>query len=259
MTVFVPHACRESGSHPILLFPASYLVHHSNGIGELSLRLDGIFHVESTIHKGLPKLPQYVFPRVFGSLTQLGIWSPSPCLLVEQSSRNRSAPQCRIVKLFIVDGPEDGLSPNIPRASASGSTRIAEYSRHVVVMPCCSSKIAGRVTKNCPTLTDFENSASRYHCPQPLNPTDIFLKIEYYPFLDARLNNSTVSCLVSFVTRSRGMLRSVCGETLSPSLVLKIPSQNCCADTELIDCVSVSRIFSSITFEKRLSTFRKST
>ena len=81
--VLHPHACCEFGSHPIFLFPTSDLIHHSNNTGELGLRLDGTFQVESLIHKRLPKLPQYIFPRVSGSFTSFGIWPTSPCPLVE--------------------------------------------------------------------------------------------------------------------------------------------------------------------------------
>ena len=75
-----PHKCYESGAHPIFLFPTSYFIHHSTGTGELGLRSGGIFQVESIVRKGLPELPQDVFPCVFGSSALFGIWPNSPCL-----------------------------------------------------------------------------------------------------------------------------------------------------------------------------------
>ena len=44
-------------------------------------------------------------------------------------------------------GPKMVFSPTTPFASAVGSSRMAEYPRHVVVIPC------GRVTKKCPEVS----------------------------------------------------------------------------------------------------------
>ena len=110
------------------------------------------------------------------------------------------------------------LSPNTPLASAARSSRMAEYLRNVVVIPCCSSKTAGRFTKNCFTSTDFENPASRETSRRLLNSTEVFWFIECGPFLDTLPNKSLVSCLVA-LTKSCEMLRPAFGETFSPSLL----------------------------------------
>ena len=83
---FYPHACCESGSHPIFFFPSSYLVHHGDGIGQLGLRLDGILQIKLVFHERLPKLPQDTFPCELGSCTFFGIWPPSSSLFVKLDS-----------------------------------------------------------------------------------------------------------------------------------------------------------------------------
>ena len=52
---------------------------------------------------------------------------------------------------------------------------------HVVVIPCPSSTIAGRITKNCHNSTDFENPAPREICPGLLNSIEVFLSLERCP------------------------------------------------------------------------------
>ena len=69
-----PHACCESGSYPIFFFPSSYLDHQCDGMGELSLRLDGIFQVSSTEDRQ-NCLKTY---SLVNSALSLGIWPRFP-------------------------------------------------------------------------------------------------------------------------------------------------------------------------------------
>ena len=55
------------------------------------------------------------------------------------------------------------------------SARMAEDSRHVVVIPKSVSGIIGRVTEYCPTSTGFENPASRETSPRNLKSIELFL------------------------------------------------------------------------------------
>ena len=89
-----PHACCESGPHPLLIFLSSDFVHYRSGIAEFCLRLGGIFQIESVIHEGLPELPQHVFPCAFGPFTLFGIWPILP--VFSSQRRNFCTPLLRL-------------------------------------------------------------------------------------------------------------------------------------------------------------------
>ena len=159
-------------------------------------------------------------------------------------------------------GPKMVLTPNTPLASAARSSRMAEYLRNVVVIPCCWSKTAGRLTRNCLTSTDFENPASRGTSRRLLNSTEVFWVKECGPFLETWSNKSLVSCLVSFNwivwNVETGVWRNIVSFTS-----LQILGQSCSVDTELIDWpdgfhqhlhrigvyVAVNRIVSFLSYE----------
>ena len=132
-------------------------------------------------------------------------------------------------------------SPNAPFASAVVPSRKAECSRHVVVISCPSSRIAGRITKNCDNSTEFENPVPREICPGLLNSIEVFLSLERCPFLDARSNKSEeVSCLVSFflIKNFCERLRLAFKEMFQKKTFTsfsKVPSQDCSVESELID------------------------
>ena len=90
--------------------------------------------------------------------------------------RNRSAPQCLLqCNLCIVDGPEDGIISQYTFCfGCRRSSRIAEYSRRIVVIPCFSSKITARVTKSCTNSASFDNTARRETFLRLLNSTELF-------------------------------------------------------------------------------------
>ena len=143
----------------------------------------------------------FAFCRNFRNISRLMTTQDShPSSLTEPICTSMPyRPNCNVIFASWM-GPKMVLSPSTPFVSPSGSSRMAEHSRYVVVIPCHSSFIAGWVTKSCPTSTGFENSASRETCPRLLNFTEGFLCTECCPFLDARSNKSEVSCFVSFVS-----------------------------------------------------------
>ena len=122
-------------------------------------------------------------------------------------------PQCKGIFASWM-GPKMVFSPDTPSASAEGSARMADFSRHVVEIPTFVSRITGGATKCCPTSTGFENPASRELC-------------------DASSNKSGFSCLVRFVT----WYCEVCvwRNSITFTAGIKIPNQDCSVSTELTD------------------------
>ena len=84
-----PHARCQPWTHPNHLFAFFFFssfdsVHHCNGTGELSLRLNGVVQVELVLHKGHQKRFRDIFSCELGPRTPFCIWSNSSCLFVKK-------------------------------------------------------------------------------------------------------------------------------------------------------------------------------
>ena len=98
-------------------------------------------------------------------------------------------PQCKVT-LASWMGPMMVFSHNTPYGSVVEFSRMAESSRHVVVIPTFAIRISGRGSKYCPTSTCFENPASRDLTQALEFQLSFFVVRGTDRFLDARSNKS---------------------------------------------------------------------